>query len=60
MLCTAILAGVLLLFWPWWPQMLHQAFVPVTLALGLRAAYTVWFSKKTRKEIITPKIEQAI
>lgn len=60
MLCTAILAGVLLLFWPWWPQMLHQAFVPVVLALGLRAAYTVWFSKQNQKEVITPKVEQAI
>ena len=60
MLATAILAGVLLLFWPWWPQMLHTAFVPVTMALGLRAAYTVWFSRKTKTEIFTPRAEKAI
>ncbi|RDV14423.1 DUF4105 domain-containing protein [Pontibacter diazotrophicus] len=60
MLATAIVAGVLLLFWPWWPQMLHTAFIPVTLALGLRAAYTVWFSNKIKKETFTPKVEKAI
>ncbi|GAB3542031.1 DUF4105 domain-containing protein [Pontibacter brevis] len=60
MLATAIVAAVLLVFWPWWPQMLHTAFVPLTLALGLRATYTVWFSKKIRTETLTPRAEKAI
>jgi hypothetical protein len=60
MLATAILAAVLLVFWPWWPQMLHTAFVPVTLALGLRAAYTVWFSRKTKIKLASPKVEHSI
>jgi hypothetical protein len=60
MLATAILAALLLVFWPWWPQMLHAAFVPVTLALGLRAAYTVWFSRKTKTIITSPKVKHSI
>ncbi|GHA64960.1 Lnb N-terminal periplasmic domain-containing protein [Pontibacter akesuensis] len=46
MLFTALLTAVVLLGWPFWPQQFHAAFLPLVLAIGLRAAYTVWFSKK--------------
>ncbi|MCJ8163816.1 DUF4105 domain-containing protein [Pontibacter sp. E15-1] len=55
---TAILAILMLVFWPWWPQMLHTAIIPLALALGLRSVYTVWLSRKAPSEIITPHVEQ--
>jgi len=60
MLGTAAVAAILLVFWPWWPQMFHTAFLPITLALGLRAAYTVWFSRKTKSETIKPQVKHSI
>ncbi|MHA6248551.1 Lnb N-terminal periplasmic domain-containing protein [Pontibacter sp. CAU 1760] len=58
LLATVAIAAVLLVFWPWWPQMLHTAFIPVALALALRAAYAAWLSKKSVPAHITPQVEQ--
>ncbi|PRY14962.1 uncharacterized protein DUF4105 [Pontibacter ummariensis] len=54
MLGTAVVAAVLVIFWPWWPQEFHAAFLPIVLSLGLRAAYTVWSSKRALLE--APKV----
>ncbi|MCC9135708.1 DUF4105 domain-containing protein [Pontibacter silvestris] len=46
LIVTAVISLVLLVAWPWWPQQFHVAFFPLVLALGMRAAYIVWFSKQ--------------
>ncbi|WP_461490375.1 Lnb N-terminal periplasmic domain-containing protein [Pontibacter sp. HJ8] len=60
MLVTAVLAGILLLLWFVWPQQLHTAVFPIALALGLRAAYTVWASKTTVPSTTNQKIKEKI
>ncbi|GAB3824960.1 Lnb N-terminal periplasmic domain-containing protein [Pontibacter rugosus] len=53
-LFTAALAVIVLLGWPFWPQTYHAAFLPIVLSIALRAAYAVWFSKKTAT-LVQPK-----
>ncbi|ARS37002.1 DUF4105 domain-containing protein [Pontibacter actiniarum] len=60
MLVTAILAAVVLIGWPLWPQLYHAAFLPLVVALALRAAYTVWFSKKATAVVTNQSVEQKI
>ncbi len=60
MMGTALLVVVLLLIWPWWPQMLHTAVIPFALALAVRAVYTVWFSKRHQPEVLNPKAEHSL
>jgi Domain of unknown function (DUF4105) len=36
-LATALIAGLILLLWPWWPQHLNEFLIPVILSLGIRA-----------------------
>lgn len=56
MLLTAVIAAALVIFWPWWPQQFHASFLPITLALGVRATYILWFSKKVGHKVVSQKI----
>ncbi|MFT2009721.1 DUF4105 domain-containing protein [Pontibacter sp. 13R65] len=48
---TAVIAAVLVIGWAWWPQQFHASFLPLTLTIGLRSAYMVWFSQTKQKVI---------
>jgi hypothetical protein len=60
MLVSVVLVGILLLLWFVWPQQLHTAVFPIALALGLRAAYTVWASRTTVSSPTNQKIKEKI
>jgi hypothetical protein len=48
LIATACTAGVLALGWPYWPQDLHWALLPVTLAVGIRAAWWAFATSARR------------
>ncbi|MFD2514037.1 DUF4105 domain-containing protein [Pontibacter locisalis] len=60
LLLTAAISALLVIGWPWWPQQFHMAFLPIVLAIGMRAAYTVWLSKKAPVPVTTSKVKERI
>ncbi|MDX5422855.1 MAG: DUF4105 domain-containing protein [Hymenobacteraceae bacterium] len=60
MVVTAVLAGIAVLGWWLWPQQLHLATMPIALALVVRAAYSVWFSKRAKATVPTQRVEEKI
>ncbi|WP_439880804.1 Lnb N-terminal periplasmic domain-containing protein [Pontibacter sp. MBLB2868] len=60
LLITAIIAALLVVAWPWWPQEFNMAFLPIVLSLGVRAAYNVWFLRKVEVTVTKAKVKETI